>query len=738
MSPAHAVIRQARECHTRAAWAKLFQEHKDSLAQPSDPRLLEEVFKLLKQDPQNLVYPKDIWITLLQGSLFIWNLELGREIACHTMSIPSCELSLLNAEIYLQSGLPATARKTAQRAHRFKNISTEDKLRLQMIICNSYVEEGKVTLAKRQLDAMERVLEPSLKDPNLADLITNMGRAQFFLGHYLKAARLFQTAVPLYKDSKSWQLAAKALFNAAACYHNSGQKKEEAFLILAECRSLALEKNLEGVSSHCYAFHGTVAYQQGDFLAAEKAYQKALQQSPERDDSFRTLHILSMRSLANLKMGKLRKARQLGDQTFQLAAKDESQRFQARYANLEAELLWQEGNIEESQNLLEGVLEPLKAHGVTTLEELSAASRYLLQCSYLGISTPYIHLKLKEPLLHATHSQVEFLLAKAQIHLVEEKYSEALKLAQEAYQVAKEKGTPYLTLQSLLVLSQIKLASSQIDAQFYGYLRILTSEAPRFREPHLNLRVLFLTLGSQYQTGDPKKILPQLSGELKNKGHSAPDRFLMTTWIQTLKGHSPKRGSRWQEMLLSHATKSFFSPSVTQLSKHEFAISSHYLVDLKNQPLLFKLLDTMIHQPDHKVSSGELFQKVWEQSLNTTGWEQKVRNTLMRLRDHFPLTMAPLILHSDHMIRLNDQAISIIAASAKNQASLDQEIIQLLTKGPMTTSHIANHIQRSKATLKRAMKKLSDQNKIVGIREGRRIYYQATSATGSSLDHMEI
>ena len=42
------------------------------------------------------------------------------------------------------------------------------------------------------------------------------------------------------------------------------------------------------------------------------------------------------------------------------------------------------------------------------------------------------------------------------------------------------------------------------------------------------------------------------------------------------------------------------------------------------------------------------------------GWQQKIRNSIMRIRTLFPYTIAPLIVHMKNEIRLFHEAIDFV------------------------------------------------------------------------------
>ena len=149
------LIKEARDCHTKIAWSSFFEKYEDEISSTTDSKLLEEVYKALSQDPQGFRYPEEFWTVILKGCLSSWDLNLGRKISHDLKTIPSAAIAILSSEIFIQSGSPLTARQVANRALRLTTIKSWERLQLQMIVCNSYVEEGKNTMALRLLSKME-------------------------------------------------------------------------------------------------------------------------------------------------------------------------------------------------------------------------------------------------------------------------------------------------------------------------------------------------------------------------------------------------------------------------------------------------------------------------------------------------------------------------------------------------------------------------------------------------------
>ena len=718
------IIKEAKKCHTKLAWLSFFATHEKMLVSLPHAKPLEAIFKALKDDPQSLRYGSEVWAPLLQACLSSWNLELGKVISSYTQKIPSAEIAILAADIYMQSGSPKVSRSLANRGLRLSSAKPWEKLQLQMTVCNSYVEEGKQTMAIRQLGRMESAIKKAqLPAEKQSGLLVSMARAQFFLGRYLKAAAIFQQASEFYLVLKNWEYAAKGLFNAAASYHNAGkQHQKKAFKLVEKCQSLAEQKGLEGALSHCFAFYGTDAYQHGWFQKATKQFDKALKHLPESDKSFRRLHITSMLAFTHLKLSRFQTAKKYAQITFDLASHDESERFRSRYVNLQAEILWNEGRLEESQTLLGEATAPLFTNGASTLEELSAISRYFLQASQICDKTPS-KVRIADQLKNSSISWLEFLFAKSQLHLSRGRLADASKIALECIEAAKDYNASYCRALGTVTLLQTKLISHDMDDGFYSYLKELEEIAKPIGSALLDIHLRLIYASLSYKKGDFAQVRKLLGNIEREHKLTTPTKVIIQSWLTTIDGHSPKLNHAWHVNMVARATKIYFDPALVALDQHTFRVSGRFIVDLARHPLLAKVIHYLLTQPDYAAKASDLQKNVWQQSLSAVGWQQKIRNTIMRVRDLFPYTIAPLILHSDNQIRLYKEAIRF-RADAPKKVSIEEVIAGHLEREALSSAQLALRVEKSPATVKRLLKKMGQEGKIVPAKSGRLVVYE--------------
>lgn len=725
-----AVIKQARDCHTKQAWESFFEGHGEALATSANSKPIQEVFRILKADSQALQYDPKIFGRLIQGCLTSWNRELGREIAEHAKRLPSPAVTIPAAQLYLESGQPAVAREVANRALRLTGVLPNERLQLEMLVASSFAEEGKREKSVKLLSQIRSAADNfELSSKERADLLSNMARMQFLLGRYIPAAELFYEASRVYRNLGDWEAAAKTIFNTAACHLNGGSpRRDEAFAMIEECRRLAEAHELPGPLSHCEAAYGLDAYQRGDFAAAREHLRRALDHLPISDKSYRRLHILSMLSLTYLAMGRYHLARKFGRQTLDLAALDESEHYQLRYKSLNAELLWEDGLIEESQALLKASIDPFDTRGVHILEELAALSRYNFQSALLDRRPVQTKVEIDEALKKNHFVWLDYVHSRGQLHLNQDDIVGAESHFEEVLTRARDVGDRYHEAIGLLSMVQSLLRqrrASEID----GLFREFEIVVGRMGETPLKSEVLFIHAARAYQLGDFPECERLLRQALKSPRQSFADRFVLSGWVATVDGRSPRLTADWQAQMMARFTRTYFAPTLEAVDERHFRVSDHYIISLERHPALAELLHYLLLKSNFGADAAEIQTQVWKQSLATQGWQQKIRNTIMRLRDFFPYTIAPIIVHADS-ISLFKEAITIVP-TRREGLNTDEEIVRLLRHSPMSSLELAKRLKISAATAKRVLKRLSDEHTVLATKQGRNVFYRAASEQAS-------
>jgi hypothetical protein len=217
-----------------------------------------------------------------------------------------------------------------------------------------------------------------------------------------------------------------------------------------------------------------------------------------------------------------------------------------------------------------------------------------------------------------------------------------------------------------------------------------------------------------------KRILRSAS---KSQKISFAEKFVLNCWLATVEGRSMRLTHPWQVNMVGRFTRLYFAPVVDVVDDRHFIISDHYTVSLERHPAVAELVSFLIKRSNYRASLEEIQKEVWHQSLQTQGWQQKIRNTIMRARDFFPFTMAPFILHQDD-VGVFSEAIKLrIPLSGRSER--ESEIQRLLLDQPMTSMQLAQRLQISPATTKRTLKKMSDEDQLKTIRDGRNIFYSS-------------
>lgn len=726
MSKWEAMIKKARRCHTKMAWKALFETHGETIANASTSRPVHDLYRLLSSDPQSLQYDPEIWAALITGALSSWDLELAKEIT-DRLKNPSPKITIPAAKTYLDCGHPTHARSIALKSLRLSRIPSPERLQLHLIVARTYAEEGKRQKCLRLLTRIRATTATTILAPKQkAEILSDLGRMQYFLGNYSQAAEYFRDAADLFEELKEWEGASKSLFNTAACYLNSGvYARQEAFNLIEKCRNLAIQNHLPGPLGYCEAAYGMDAYERGNFLEALTLLRKALELLPHNDHSFRRLHLLSALAHTHLALGQFHLAQRIGKQALKVAARDESTKSNCRFLALEAELLWEEGTIEQSQTTLQNSCSNFEKRGVHTLDEMAALSRLLFQSAQLGCAQEPVKAEISHLLQHNTSSVILFNFARAHIFLNQDNFEDAANLFRHCEQLARAHEDKYHQALSTLGIAQVFLRT-RMPQMAEAILPDLENQIKNLGDSPLRTPIQFAMAAICYQKGQFNECKKILRATQRLSRQSFSDAFALQGWLATIEGRSFRMPHAWQKKLLARYTKIYFSPSLEIVDECNFRISHHYVVSLNRHPALATMLQHLLQKSSLASSAEDIQKKVWNQSVNLQGWQQKIRNTIMRLRDFFPQTMAPLILH-DETIALFKDAIEFKRSRQGGTKELP-DIQRVLLESPMSSLELARNLELSPATVKRILKKLAEQDAVIVIKSGRNVMYQ-TKAT---------
>lgn len=722
MNTTDEILKKARECHTKAAWEELFKTHRDQIASTNNSKFLHDLFKLISADTQCFQYNPDIFASILEGCFSCWDIKLGTDVSEFCKKLSSPKISLAAAKLHLEAGQVLTARELATKGLRLSSTNAYEQLQLEMLICSCYAEEGKNTKAVKLLSQLgEKLSSLDLSANVRGEVLMQMGRMRYFLGRYAEASEIFREAAQVFLKLRDWDNAARALFNTAACFHNSGGfDPEKTSAIIEEVRMIAESHNLPGPLAHCEAFYGTIAYQHGHFASAKEHYRAALNFLNSTSKSSRKLHILSMLAKTYLRMGRYHLAKKFAQQTIDLAIYDETDRYKCRYKTLHAEILWEDGEVENSIALMQENIAQLESKSAYTLEEAEAILVHENQNIALGAKTPSNKLNIDKGVLKHTDIRLNDELVAAGFLLNSNQYQEAEKLFKSTLSESQSSGYRLQEARALLGLIESKLKQRKFESA-QRLSRDFEIRAARLGESPLKTKVQIIRAATCYQKGDFSECERFLRLAAKTSRSSFSDTFVLNACLATIDGKSARISAGWQQDLLSRFARTYFAPSLEAVGDRSFVVSQHYSVGLDRHPALAELLHYLLMKPNYSATPEEIQREVWNQSLHSQGWKQKIRNTIMRVREFFPYTIAPLVVHTDK-IYLNSDAISI-QPLRREGLDTDSEVIRLIGDTPMSSSQLSRRLKISPATTKRILKRLCETDNIASYKEGRNVYY---------------
>ena len=105
----------------------------------------------------------------------------------------------------------------------------------------------------------------------------------------------------------------------------------------------------------------------------------------------------------------------------------------------------------------------------------------------------------------------------------------------------------------------------------------------------------------------------------------------------------------------------------------------------------------------------------------------------MRVRDLFPYTIAPIVVHSD-TLRFFGEAIRIIR-DHDDSLPVESRVRHILGEGALSSQQIAEKIDVSLATAKRLLKKMSDDDMIRMEKLGRNVVYSVNNESAKGALH---
>lgn len=718
------IIGHARKCHTKHAWSVFASLYGEFIETTTDKKLLTEVFKNLASDKKASNFDYKIFLILLRGAQHINNLDLALQILTLCHKHKNLSLYLEAIEVHLSNSNPKEARKVVSKALKVQDIKTKDELKLRMMIVSTFAEEGKYKKAKSMFKPLEKlILSEDLSRDDKYSFTLQIARLHFFLGNYEEAIPYFKDSSEHYIYTENWEIAAKSLFNTAACLGNSDNSNiEEAFFYIEKCREVCEKNSFKVPLAHIESFYGLNSYQRGNFTEAKEYFYAALQHTQDEEAKFNKIHFLSMLALTYYASGKFHLGKKYAMHTLELAENDESDRYRTRYINLKVEMLWQEGKISESQKLIKPAINSLSSKGIHTLEELATFNIHLSQESLLNSKNiSQFDIKISETLKKNCYNWLETTYGIAEIFLNIEEYKESEKRYRFIIETSIKKENRQHLSKGILGLIRLKLMQNELDKELKNLTTKFGVSVAKMAHTPLKAEVQIIQASISYKKGDLNDCLRSLKAGLKLSTNTWSTNFVLKIWINTLEGKSSKITTDKELDFLTRMTNIYFSPCLNTLEDGNFMIANKYVIDASKQPRVRDIIQYAISRGKSSFTIEDLQKDVWQQSTNHSGWEQKVRNSLQRVRKKFSPCIVPILL-SRNGLRLYHEAIPSIR-KRKTIRTKQELILRSTNTTPLSSAEIAFQTGFSVATVKRTLAELKKIGKLRELRDGRSIKY---------------
>jgi hypothetical protein len=249
----------------------------------------------------------------------------------------------------------------------------------------------------------------------------------------------------------------------------------------------------------------------------------------------------------------------------------------------------------------------------------------------------------------------------------------------------------------------------------------LEAAVSRLGDTPIRAKLQFVYAALAYQSGDFDRAIKSLHAVDKMAAVSWPDRFAAQSCLATVRGESPRFQYKWQEQIVARFVRGYFAPTIKMGPNRSFIVSDHYVVSLEKHPAMADLIGYLSERIPFGATLADIQSDVWKESTNAQGWQQKIRNAVMRVRDHFPYTIAPILIHHENL-RFFGEAIRVVRDHDDSMA-VEDKVRLLLRETPLSSQQIADKIDVSLATAKRILKKMTDDQLILPEKLGRNVVY---------------
>jgi DNA-binding CsgD family transcriptional regulator len=260
--------------------------------------------------------------------------------------------------------------------------------------------------------------------------------------------------------------------------------------------------------------------------------------------------------------------------------------------------------------------------------------------------------------------------------------------------------------------------STRLEVERLGLqLRVLGLDAAYWRTT-----LALMEAADYYRSGCFASCIQQLI-EARRRANCPELKTIIDLWLATAEG-------RVSHMLEPHAwarsqglARLLFAPQLINLGEGRYRVSGHYEVDLRSHPVLNRLLKALLHEHEGGLPTAELQRQVWRQSTSLEGWNQKIRNTLGRLRLSFRFTLVPIVLLDGGLIQLNHEVLAIATPPLPRKNEREKELLRLMERGPISSRLIASRTKIPLSTVKRLLSDLLKAGKICATRQHQTFLY---------------
>jgi hypothetical protein len=254
-------------------------------------------------------------------------------------------------------------------------------------------------------------------------------------------------------------------------------------------------------------------------------------------------------------------------------------------------------------------------------------------------------------------------------------------------------------------------------------LSALEIAVSRLGDTPLRARLQVVYAAMAYQSGDFDRTFKLLHAVEKMAAVSWSDRFAVMSCLATIRGESPRFQFDWQEKIVASFVSGYFAPTIKLTDGKSLVISDSYEVNLEKHSAMADLMQYLIGRGASGAALAEIQTDVWQESVKAQGWQQKIRNAVMRVRDLCPYTIAPILIHNERL-RFFSEAITVVRDELES-LPMDNRIRTLLKKESLSSQQVAEKINVSLATAKRLLKKMTTDNQILVQKDGRSVVYRA-------------